>query len=98
MGIVLGMSMFAFWVFSTQRHDAVIFTKFELACVHDRPLNYLDALFLHGAHVPCTCACIMHARHDVIRLTNNANQVIMTSSLVFALYEHHVIMVQLASA
>ena len=36
MGIMFGMFSFAVWVFSTQKYEAVIFSKFELACVHTR--------------------------------------------------------------
>ena len=38
----------------------------QLAC-QARPLNYLDMLVLHRAHVPCTHACVMHARCDITR-------------------------------
>ena len=40
-------------VFSTCKCEAVNFPKFELACVHARPLGYLDTPFLFRAHVPC---------------------------------------------
>ena len=57
MGIKFGMFWFAFWVFSTQECEAVIFAEFRLACLHARPLKYLDALVLHRTCVPCTHAC-----------------------------------------
>ena len=53
MGIMFGMFWFVFWVFSTQKCEAVIFAKFGLACMHTRPLDYLGALVLHRAHAPC---------------------------------------------
>ena len=50
----------AVWVYSTQKCEAVNFPKFELACVHARPLGYLGMPYLyiepvHHAH--------MHAAH-----------------------------------
>ena len=84
MGIKFDMFWFAFWVFSTQQCEAVIFTKFGSACAHARPLNYLDVLVLHRACSPCMCMHVMHARHDVTRFTYNANHVIMIlSAFVF---------------
>ena len=65
MGIMFGMS---FWVFSAQEYEAVIFSKFKLACMHARPLRYLDTLFLHRVHVPCPCAHIVHAQCEVTRV------------------------------
>ena len=52
----------------TQKCEAVIFAKFGLACMHARPLEYLDALVLHRVHAPCAHPCIMHARCDVTRV------------------------------
>ena len=91
-----------------------IYAKFGLACVHVRPLNYLYTQVLHRAHAPCMCVHIAYARHDVTRFTYNANHIIVTSaafafhschvgkrwhaSLVFALPEHHVIMVRMTSS
>ena len=46
----------------------LFFAKFMSACMHARPFNYLDALVLHRAHVPCTHACIMYAQCDVTRV------------------------------
>ena len=89
MGIMFGMFLFAFWVFSTQNCEAVIFTQFKLACMHARPLEYLDMLFLHRACVPCTCVCIAHARCDVTRFAYNASHIIMTSS-AFAFHSCHI--------
>ena len=56
------------WVFSIQKCEAVIFPKFESACMHARPLRYLDVLFLHRAHVPCMHTCDVHARCDITRV------------------------------
>ena len=64
-GIMFGMFWFAFWVFSTQKCEAGIFTRLGSACVYTRPLRYLDALVLHRAHVPCMHVCVAHASHDV---------------------------------
>ena len=50
---MFGMFLFAFWVFSTQKCEVAIFAKFELACMHARPLKYLDMVFLHRVHTPC---------------------------------------------
>ena len=47
--------------------------------MHARPLDYLDVLDLHRAHVPFICACIAHARHDVTRFAYNVNHIIMMS-------------------
>ena len=68
MRIMFGMFLFAFWVFSAQKCEVVIFAKFGSACLHTRPLNYLDTLVLHRAHVPRMYACIIHAQHDVTRV------------------------------
>ena len=52
MGIMFGMFSFAFWVFSTPKCEALIFTKFVLACMNARSLKcpyYLE--HMHHAHV-----------------------------------------------
>ena len=64
---------FAFWVFSAQKCGAVIFSKFELACMHARPLRYLDMLYLFRAGAPCIHVHNAHARCDVTRFGYNAN-------------------------
>ena len=46
MRIMFGMFLFVFWVFSTQQCEAVMIAKFRSACMHTRPLNYLDVLIL----------------------------------------------------
>ena len=68
--------------------ETVIFNKFGPACMHPRPLDYLDVLALYRAHVSCACPCIMHARHDTT-FAYNANHVIMMSS-AFAFHSCHV--------
>ena len=85
MGIMFGMFLFAFWVFITQKCEVVIFPKFNSACMHARPLIYLDAPYLFGAHAPCTHVHTAHARHDVKGFTNNVNHIIMMS-VVFAFH------------
>ena len=88
MGIMFGM--FLFWVFSTSECEAVIFAKFELACVHPRPLDYLDdALVLHRPHEPCMCTGIAHARHEITRFAYNVNHIIMMS-LAFVFHSCHI--------
>ena len=69
MRIMFGLFLFVCWVFSTQKCEAVIFTKFGLACVHARLLDYLDELVLHRAHASCSCAHV-HMLHmpDVMSL------------------------------
>ena len=89
MGIMFGMFLFAFRVFNTKKCEAVIFTKFELACMYTRPLEYLDTIFLHRACAPCMLMHIVHPKHDVTRFTYNVNHVIMTS-LSFAFHLCHV--------
>ena len=79
MRIMFGMFLFALWVFSTQKCEAVMFVIFGSACVHARPLNYLDVPVLLRARAPCPCACIMHAQHNVTRVHINVNHVIMMS-------------------
>ena len=81
----LPCSSFAFWVFSTQILEAVIFAQFGLAC---RPLGYLDVLFyidrMHHVH-----ACVKNARCAITRFAYNASHIIMTSA-VFAFYLCHI--------
>ena len=89
MGNMFGMLLFAFWVFSTQKCVAVNFPKFESAYVPIRPLEYLGALFLLRAHVPCMCVCNPHAQCDVTRFAYDANHVIMMSP-AFAFHLCHV--------
>ena len=60
----------------------LFFSKFELTCMHARPLRFFDAPYLFRVCVPWTCAHIMHARHDITRFTDNANHVM--TSLAFA--------------
>ena len=60
MRIITGMFPFVFWVFSTQKCEAVIFTKFGSACMYARPLDYYDAPGLLTVHPPCTHAHVMH--------------------------------------
>ena len=60
---MFGMFLFAFWVFSTQKCEVVIFAQFGLACVHARPLNYLLR-----AHAPCTHVHVVHAQCEVTRV------------------------------
>ena len=74
-----GMFSFAFWVFSTQKCEAVNLPKFELACMPARTLGYLGMPFLIIAHALCTCMHNMHAHHDVTRVAYDANHVTMTS-------------------
>ena len=62
MGIKVGMLWFAFWVFCTCKGEAVIFTKFRSACMHTRPLEYLDMLVSLTAHAPYAHMHIMHVR------------------------------------
>ena len=38
----------------------------QLVCA--RPLDYVDLLVLHRAHVPCMCTHVAHAQHDVTRV------------------------------
>ena len=80
MRIMFDMFLFAFWVFSTQKHVVVIFTKFDLACVHARQFKHLEAPILVRAHAPCT----MHASHmpnmTSHGLAYNVNHIIMMSS------------------
>ena len=89
MRIMFGMFSFEFWVFGTQNCEVVLFTKFKSACVHARPLKFLDVLVLYRAHASCTCVCITHARHVVTRFAYIANHVIMTS-LVFTFHLCHI--------
>ena len=56
MGIMFGMFLFAFQVFITQKCEAVIFPKFKSACVHARPLGYLDV----PSHWACTLCRHVH--------------------------------------
>ena len=67
MRIMFGMFLFEFWVLSTWKCEVVIFAKFRSACVHARPLNYLDVLILVRGCAPCSCAHVMHAQCDVTR-------------------------------
>ena len=88
MGIMIGMFLFASQVLIPENVKQ-IFSLSSLACVHARPLRYLDIPYLIRAHMPCTCTCDMHARHNITRLTNNANHVIMTSS-AFTFHSCHI--------
>ena len=110
MGIMFGIFSFAFWAFSTQKCEAVIFHKFESACMHARPLGYLDVPYLYRACAPCTCMHYVHAKYDITRFANKVNHTIMTSlvfafhschigvtSFVFVLHEYHGIMVHFTS-
>ena len=74
MGIMFGMFSFAFWAFSTQKCGVAIFSKFKLACMHARPLDYLDTPYLFRACAPCIHTQMAHARCDLT--TNNANHII----------------------
>ena len=85
MGVNFGMVWTAFWVLSTQKCEAVIFTKFKPACV----FNCFDVLVSCKAHAPCMHMCIMHGRCDITRFTHNANHVIMMS-LAFTFHLCHV--------
>ena len=49
------MFPFAFWVFSTQKCEAVNFPKFESGCIHARPLRYLGMQLIIIACAPCLC-------------------------------------------
>ena len=89
MGNMLGMFSFVFWVFSTQKCEAVYFPRFESACMHARSLGYLGAPYLIRAHASCMCVCNVHARCDITRFTKKANHVIMMSS-AFAFHLCHV--------
>ena len=80
MGIMFGMFSFAFQVFSTQKGEVVIFSKFELACMHARLLGYLVVPYLSREHAPCMHMHDMHAR--LTRFTNNASHVTMMSLLM----------------
>ena len=79
MRIMFGMFLFAFWVFSTQKCETVIFTRFGLACMHARPLNYLD--------MPIYLEHMDHAHVHMSRMPNmmslgfpyNVNHIIMLS-------------------
>ena len=86
MGIMFGMFWSAFWVFSTQKCEAVIFAKFRLACMHTRKLDYLDTLVLHRACAPFMHAHIAHARCEITRFAYNVNHIIMTSSVFHSLH------------
>ena len=89
MGNMSGMFLFAFWVFSTQKCEAVIFPKFKLACMSARPLGYLDMPFSIIGCVPCMCTHDVHAQCDVTRFTYDVNHVTMTSP-AFAFHSFHV--------
>ena len=73
------MFLFAFWVSSTPKCEAVNLPKFELACIHTRPLRYLDIPILLFACVPCTCMCDVDAQCDVTRFAYDASHITMTS-------------------
>ena len=60
MGNMFGMFLFAFWVIRALKCEAVNFLKFESAGVPVRTFEYLSALILIMACVPCKhaqCAC-----------------------------------------
>ena len=59
------------------------------------PLDYLDMLDLHRAHVPFMGTCVMHARNDVTRFAYNMNHVIMMS-VAFTFHLWHIIGVHIA--
>ena len=61
--LMFGMFLFEFLVFSTQKCEVVIFTKFASAFVHARLLNCLSATILLRVHVQC-----MHAQCDITRV------------------------------
>ena len=69
--------------------EVVIFSKFRSACVHARPLDYLDVLVLHTAHAPCTHTHVLYARCDATRFAYNANHIVIMS-LSFAFHSSHV--------
>ena len=85
---MFGMFSFAFWVIRALKCEAVNFLKFKSAGIPIRPFEYLSALILIIACVPCTCMCNMHAHYDVTRCTYDVNHVTMTS-LVFAFHSRH---------
>ena len=76
---MFGMFLFAFWVISTQKCEAVNFLKFESAGVPIRLFEYLSVSILIIAHVHCTCSCDTHAHHDITRFTYDVNHVTMMS-------------------
>ena len=86
---MFGMFSFAFWVFSTQKCEAVKFPKFKSACVNAMPLKYLGMPFLIVAHAPCMHVDDVHAHHDITRFTYDANHITMTSP-VFTFHSCHV--------
>ena len=63
MRIMFGMFLFAFWVFSTLKHEPVIFSKFRSAYMYASPLDYLDTPILLMEHMPCMC-CACSTRHQ----------------------------------
>ena len=65
MRIMFGMYLLEFWVISSQNCEAVIFTKFESACMHARLIKYLDAPILNRAYAPYMCVHVIHTQHDV---------------------------------
>ena len=89
--------------------SSVTISKFELACMHTRPLKSLETPYLYRACAPSMHAHDVHSRHDVTRFANKANYVIIASfAFVFHschvgmrwhdvigvhVHEHHVIMV-----
>ena len=89
MGNMSGMFLFAFWVFSTQKCEVVIFPKFDSACMSARPLRYLDMAFSIIAHAPCKCMHDAHAQCDITRFTYDANHV-TTMSPAFTFQSRHV--------
>ena len=56
MGNMFGMFLFAFWVMSALKCEAVNFVKFESADIPIRPFKYLDAPIFIIAHAPYTHA------------------------------------------
>ena len=89
MEIMFGMFLFAFWTFRTQKCEVVMFSKFKSACLHSRPLRYLDVPYLYRAHAPCMHTHVMHGRNDVMRFTYNVIHIIMMS-LEFTFHSCHV--------
>ena len=61
MRIMFGMFLFHFGYIGTQNVKQLFFAKFRSACMHARPLNYLDVPILLRAHVPCMHVHVMHA-------------------------------------
>ena len=74
MGNMSGMFLFAFWVFSTQKCEAVNFPKCESAYVNARPFGYLGMPFLLRACAPCMCTACM------LTMTSQGSHMMQTMS------------------